>query len=146
MGPRDAASEQRQMVVFRLGTEAYGVDVFRVSEIIRLRDITPVPLTKAHIRGLVNLRGQTIPVVDLRVRLQLEAVEDTSSTRIVVVETGDGLVGLLVDEARDVILMKAEDIQAPPSCGDSGQEFVLGVGVRSEGLITILDLDKALAA
>ncbi|MBS1705588.1 MAG: purine-binding chemotaxis protein CheW [Armatimonadetes bacterium] len=138
---------EEQTVVFVLGNESYGIDIFRVNEIIRLREITPIPKSDAHIRGLVNLRGKTIPVIDLNVRLSIEKTEETDDTRIIVVDTDQGNVGLVVDSVREVVTFKPEDIQDAPSLVTHlSEEFVRGVASVDENLITLLDLDKALAA
>jgi len=135
-----------QIVVFRLVEESYAIDIFRVNEIIRMRDITPIPHTDAHIRGLVNLRGKTIPVVDLRVRFGLPIEETTEKTRIIVVESTDGLIGIIVDEVSEVVTLESEDIEPTPTLVASvGTDFVSGVAKRAGKLITMLDLDRSLA-
>jgi purine-binding chemotaxis protein CheW len=139
--------DEQQTVVFRLGPEFYGIDIFRVNEIIRLREITPIPRTEPHIRGLVNLRGKTIPVVDLRIRMNLPEEADTESTRIIVVETAHGNVGIVVDAVTEVASIGAESIdEAPQLVNDVAAEFVRGVAKRESDLVTLLDLDMALAA
>lgn len=140
-----AASAEQQVVVFRLEGESYGIDIFRVNEIIRLREITPVPQTKPHIRGLVNLRGKTIPVVDLRSRFGLPAVEDKETTRIIVVESEHGHVGVVVDEVNEVLTIANDGVEETPSIvGTEATEFVRGIAQRQGHLITLLDLDKTL--
>lgn len=142
-----AIGKETQTVVFQLGTEHYGIDIFRVNEIIRLREITPIPRTEAHIRGLVNLRGKTIPVVDLRARMGLEFQEDSDSTRIIVVETDHGRVGIVVDAVTEVVSIEEESIdQAPTMVNEDSTDFVKGVAKRESELITLLNLDTALAA
>jgi len=138
---------EQQTVVFSLGDESYGIDIFRVNEIIRLREITPIPRTDAHLRGLVNLRGKTIPVVDLRARLSLDAAEDGESTRIIVVDSERGHVGIVVDRVREVVTLQPDQIEPTPALvADFETDFVKGVARNDDGLITLLDLDKALAA
>lgn len=143
--PTLASSEQ--LVVFRLDNESYGIEIFRVNEIIRLREITPIPRTGHHIRGLVNLRGKTIPVVDLHARFSLAPKDDSDSTRIIVVESDQGNVGIVVDEVKEVITLTPEQIEQTPALVASvGTEFVRGVAKEDGQLITLLDLDKALAS
>jgi len=138
---------EQQTVVFSLGSESYGIDIFRVNEIIRLREITPIPRTETHLRGLVNLRGKTIPVVDLRARLLLDIVADSETTRIIVVDTDLGHVGIVVDEVREVITLETSQIEPTPALvTDFDTDYVKGVARIEAGLITLLDLDKALAA
>lgn len=140
-------NSELQTVVFSLGKECYGIDIFRVHEIIRLREVTPIPRTERHLRGLVNLRGKTIPVVDLRVRLDMPASEDTDQSRIIVVDTEQGNVGIIVDEVREVVTLSADVIdEAPPLVTSLSTDFVRGVAKQEGNLITLLDLDRALAA
>ena len=141
------SGDELQTVVFRLGPEFYGIDIFRVNEIIRLREITPIPRTEAHIRGLVNLRGKTIPVVDLRVRMNLPEEADSESTRIIVVETDHGNIGIVVDSVTEVVSIPNGTIDEAPQLVDNlAADFVRGVAKRESDLITLLDLDHALAA
>lgn len=142
-----APTDEMQTVVFRLADEAYGIDIFRVNEIIRLREITSIPKTDAHVRGLVNLRGKTIPVLDLRARFNLAQGEETENTRIIVVESDGGNVGIVVDAVTEVMTLQPDQIEETPALvSDVDNDFVRGVARRNENLITLLDLDKALAA
>ncbi len=139
--------ESIQTVVFRIGSEYYGIDIFRVHEIIRIREITPIPRTEAYIRGLVNLRGKTIPVVDLRLRMNLPESEDSDNTRIIVVESEHGNVGMVVDSVTEVVSLETDCIdEAPVIMSDVAVEFVKGVAKRDGELITLLNLDLAIAA
>jgi len=147
MASNDVPIGEQQTVVFRLGDESYGIEIFRVNEIIRIREITPIPRTDEHIRGLVNLRGKTIPVVDLRARLNLEAKDDSDSSRIIVVESDNGNVGIVVDAVTEVITLQDGQVEeTPPLVASMSTDFVRGVAKESGHLITLLDLDKALAA
>ena len=147
LGETTSSSDELQTVVFRLADEAYGIDIFRVNEIIRLREITSIPKTEAHVRGLVNLRGKTIPVLDLRARFNLAQSEETENTRIIVVESEGGNVGIVVDAVTEVMTLQVDQIEDTPALvSDVDNDFVRGVARRNENLITLLDLDKALAA
>ncbi|MCH7903749.1 MAG: purine-binding chemotaxis protein CheW [Armatimonadetes bacterium] len=143
----EAGRSDQQSVIFRLGNESYGIDIFSVNEIIRMREITPIPQTDAHICGLVNLRGKTIPVVNLHVRLALPEVEESDKTRIIVVDSPNGNVGIIVDEVNEVVTLSAEHIEETPAMvTDEESDYVYGVARLDDRLITLLDLDKALAA
>lgn len=137
-------AKDEQVVVFRLDAERYGVDIFRVNEIIRLREITPLPHTEPHVRGLVNLRGKTIPVVDLRVRFGIGTEETTEKARIIVVESKVGQVGLVVDEVCEVGALDGAGIEPPPSLVGAQGDYVRGVARRDGRLIALLDLDRTL--
>ena len=140
-------NSEEQVVVFRLDGESYGIDIFRIHEIIRMREITPVPGTDEHIRGLVNLRGKTIPVVDLKSRFGQLASDHTDTTRIIVVESAQGNVGIIVDEVREVRTLAGEDVEnAPALATTDATDFVRGVAKDSDTLVTLLDLDRLLAA
>lgn len=132
-----------QVVLFRLAEETYAVDIFRVSEIIRNREITPIPRSQRHVRGLANLRGKTVPIVDLRMTLGLPSGTETDATRIIVLEMGDDNIGMIVDSVTEVLTIQAGGIEeTPSSVADAG--YVLGVGRHEDRLITLLDVDKAL--
>jgi len=138
---------EEQLVIFRLATESYGIDIFRVNEIIRLREITPIPQSVPHIRGLVNLRGKTIPVVDLRLRFLLSETSDTEHSRIIVVESEHGNIGVIVDEVKEVLTVESSQIEDTPSLATGmSSDFVRGVAKCGGNLVTLLDLDKALSA
>lgn len=139
--------ESRQTVVFKLGSESFGIDIFRVHEIIRLKEITPIPRTASHIRGLVNLRGNTIPVIDLRSRLAMTGSEESESMRIIVVESDHGNIGIVVDEVSEVITLEADQIEPMPQLiVDDANGFVEAVARRGENLVTLLNLDQTLVA
>ena len=138
---------EQQTVVFRLAGESYGIEIFRVNEIIRLREITPVPRTSQHVRGLVNLRGKTIPVIDLRSRFSLPASEETDSSRIIVVDSDSGQIGVVVDAVTEVMTLQGDQIDDTPALvSDPSNQFVKGVAKSNDKLITLLDLDFAIAA
>ncbi|MCA1948888.1 MAG: chemotaxis protein CheW [Armatimonadetes bacterium] len=147
MSTAPVLNHREQNVIFRLGEESYGIDIFRVHEIIRLREITPIPGSEPHIRGLVNLRGKTIPVVDLRTKFGLPPAEDTESTRIIVVESDRGNVGIVVDAVTEVVTVEPDQVDAtPPLVANVTAEFVRGIAKQEAQLITLLNLEQAIAA
>ncbi|MCM2257067.1 MAG: chemotaxis protein CheW [Vicinamibacteria bacterium] len=135
------------MATFFLAGEEYGVDVRLVQEIIRVAEITQVPRAPAHIRGVINLRGRIIPVVDLRRKLELGTVEASKQARIVVVKLRDRLVGLLVDGASQVLKVPQSLVEPPPEeVVEVHQNAIRGVAKLQDRLIILLDLMKALAS
>lgn len=141
----EARTENSQLVVFTLVSESFGIDIFRVHEIIRIREITPIPRTAPHVRGLLNLRGRTVPVVDLHCRFGLAPTEETDATRIIVVETDAGNVGMVVDAVAEVMQASGDQVEPPPSLvSDDATEFVRGVLKVDGRLITLLDLNEVL--
>ena len=133
------------LVTFRLQREEYGVEIGSVQEIIRATDITPVPNAPSHVRGVINLRGKIIPVVDLRKRLALPAVAATDAQRIVVVELGEKRIGMLVDSVSQVIKLSSSIIEEmPEEATNIDENYIRGVGKLDSRLIIILDLNRSL--
>jgi purine-binding chemotaxis protein CheW len=137
-------------LTFVLGRETYGLQVLRVREIIRLTDITPVPQMPPHVRGVINLRGKIIPVVDLRVRFGLASAEASERTCIVVVQVAAGggvpiQLGLLVDDVQEVTQISGADIEQTPEFGtEVNTEYILGIAKLKGHVAILLDIDKAL--
>jgi purine-binding chemotaxis protein CheW len=141
-----ASGEERQLVVFQLGAELYGVDIARVHEIIRLQSITRVPRAPSFVEGVINLRGKVIPVVDLRRRFGLPTTEHTRATRTVVVEIGDQVVGIIVDSVSEVLRVSTSTIEPPsPVVAGIDSEYLHGIAKLPERLVILLDLDRVLA-
>jgi purine-binding chemotaxis protein CheW len=134
------------LVTFLLAREEYGLDVRVVQEIIRLAEITHVPRSPGFIKGVINLRGRIIPVVDLKRKLELGEVEPSRLSRIVVVKLRDRLIGLLVDGASQVLKIPVSSIDAAPEeILDVNASFIRGVAKLQKRLIVLLDLNKILA-
>ncbi len=133
------------LVTFNLGREEYGVEISTVQEIIRATDITPVPGAPSHVRGVINLRGKIIPVVDLRKRFALASVEASEAQRIIVVELGEKRIGMLVDSVSQVIKVPSGVVEELPEEATSVDEnYIRGVGKLENRLIIILDLNRSL--
>jgi len=135
------SGETVQVVSFHLGSEEYGVDISQVQEIIRMVEITHVPRAPRFMEGVINLRGQLIPIIDLRTRFGMQRGEQTKSTRIVVTEIGSKRVGIVVDSVSEVINIPLEQVEnAPDMIAGGGTEYIQGVGKVNERLIILLDL------
>ncbi len=146
--PEHKASAGRYLT-FQLGSECYGVEILRVQEIIGLLSITKVPQTAAYVRGVINLRGRVIPVVELRRRFGLDSTDDTERTCIIVVQVDHKestlTLGVLVDEVDEVVEVSQEQIEAPPSFGAStNTDFLLGMARLSEQVVLLLDINQTL--
>jgi len=144
---KDQVETLMHLVTFQLGKEEYGVEIASVQEIIRATDITPVPGAPAHVRGVINLRGKIIPVVDLRKRFSLNAATGTDSDaqRIIVVELGPKRIGMLVDSVSQVIRIPLEVVEElPEESTNIDENYIKGVGKLENRLIIILDLNKSL--
>jgi purine-binding chemotaxis protein CheW len=138
-------------MTFKLASEEYGLGILRVREIIGLMDITRVPRTKDFIRGVINLRGKVIPVVDLRTVFGMGRAETTDQTVIIVVQWSVGSVsttmGILVDEVLEVMNIDAEQIEPPPDLRSSNgsNDFILGIGKADKRVICLLDIERVLS-
>jgi purine-binding chemotaxis protein CheW len=133
------------LVTFNMGKEEYGVDIGSVQEIIRATDITPVPGAASHVRGVINLRGKIIPVIDLRTRFNLPQIAASAAQRIMVIELQSRRIGILVDSVSQVLKMSAGVVEEMPEEAVSIDEnFIKGVGKLDGRLIVILDLNRTL--
>jgi purine-binding chemotaxis protein CheW len=141
-----SSSDERQLVVFQLSAEFYGVEIARVHEIIRLQTVTRVPRAPAFVEGVINLRGKVIPVVDLRRRFGLPTADHTRASRIVVVELGDQVVGVVVDGVSEVLRVNGATVEPPsPVVAGVDSEYIHGIAKLDERLVILLDLDRVLA-
>lgn len=142
-------------MAFKLAEEEYGLEILRVREIIGLMDITRVPRSARYMRGVINLRGRVIPVVDLRLKFGMEAAPPTDQTVIIVVQVPsaqpaggaqDLTVGLLVDEVLEVRNIPPDQIEPPPQLGSDALDgdFIVGVGKAERRVIFLLDIARAL--
>ena len=140
-------TETRQYLTFRLGEEVFAIDVAKVREVLDFTTITKIPRTPDFMSGVINLRGNVVPVVDLRLCLEMSKTEKTVNTCIVVVEMlVDGessVIGALADSVEEVIDLEPDHIQPPPRIGVKIRtDFIKGMGKRDAQLIMILDIDK----
>ena len=145
MSENDTMTSERQLVVFDLDTEAYGVDIGAVREIIRLLQITRVPRAPEFIEGVVNLRGKVIPVLDLRTRFGMPRADRTEENRIVVVDVGGRDIGMVVDAVTEVSRIPASSIEPPSAVittEDSG--YITGIVKSDEKLIILLDIGRVI--
>src|ERR671936_571293 len=141
-----AAGDEQQLVVFHLGAELYGVEIARVHEIIRLMMVTRVPRAPSFVEGVINLRGKVIPVVDLRRRFGLPQAEHTRSSRIVVLEIGDQVVGIIVDGVSEVLRVNTSTVEPPsPVVAGIDSEYLHGIAKLADRLVILLDLERVLA-
>jgi purine-binding chemotaxis protein CheW len=135
-----------QVVTFALGSEEYGVDIAQVQEINRMVTITHVPRAPQFMEGVINLRGQLIPIIDLRTRFGMERSERTKNTRIVVTEIGNKRVGMVVDSVSEVLRIPVEQIEnAPDLVAGVDTEYIRGVGKMGDRLIIMLDLGRIIS-
>lgn len=139
-----AVMSTRQFLVFKLEDQEYGIDIKRIVSIIR-KDmaIARVPKSPEFVKGVINLRGEIIPVIDLRRRFGIASAEDTEETRIIVVKIEDITVGFIVDLVSEVIHLSEDSIENAASLDELGSlDYIYGVGKSGERLVTLLDLKK----
>ena len=137
---------EKQLVIFELANEYYGVDIAAVESIIKLQPITVVPHAPSYVKGVTNLRGKVMPVVELHKRFGLASVEPTKDSRIVVVAMGGLAAGLIVDGVSEVLTIQDQNIEPAPrmtTTVDSG--FITGIAMLDDRLIILLDLSKVLS-
>ena len=133
-----ADAQGGKFLTFVLADEEYGIEILSVREIIGLLPVTPVPQSPYYVKGVVNLRGQVIPVVDLRLKFDMEAIDATDETCIIVVQTGGVQLGIIVDKVSEVLDIHGNDIVDAPSLGtEINTDYIMGIG-KSEGRVTLL--------
>jgi len=141
------AKESGKYVTFRTGDEFFGIKIQYVNEIIMLQEITLVPETEDYIKGLINLRGKIIPVIDVRLRFKQEPVEYNDRTCIIVINVDSTVVGLIVEQITEVVELEAEDIIPSPSLGNAEalqSKYVYALGKVGDTVKLLLDPDKLL--
>jgi purine-binding chemotaxis protein CheW len=146
LAEEDADSKGGKFLTFFLAGEEYGLEILKVHEIIGLMPITPVPRTPTYVNGVINLRGKVIPIVDLRLKLEMDSTEQTDQTCIIVVQASGLDVGVIVDKVSEVLDIAGNEIDEAPSFGTNvNSDYILGIG-KSEGRVKLLlDIDKVLS-
>lgn len=134
-----------QWVTFRLDNEKYGIKVMQVQEVLRMTEIAPVPGAPDYVLGIINLRGNVVTVMDTRKRFGLMEAEPDDATRIVIIEAGKQVVGILVDSVAEVVDLRASEIETAPNVGnDESSKYIQGVCSRDNELLILVDVDKLL--
>jgi purine-binding chemotaxis protein CheW len=146
----ETSNKQGKYLTFALGPEEYGLEILKVREIIGYMEITAVPQTPHEVRGVINLRGQVIPVVDLRAKFGMESAEVTDETCIIVVEISQAnrnfSTGIVVDHVQEVLDIASQDIEEAPQFGEAvDTNFILGMGKIGDSVKILLDIDQVLA-
>lgn len=135
-----------QFIVIKVGDEQYGIAIKYVDNIIHMCSITRVPKVAFYIKGVINVRGEVIPVMDIRTKMGLAEAEYTKDTRIVIVKSEQqGFVGLIVDAVKEVVTLEVDGIEKMSYDKTGKDMFVTGVGKHQGGLISLLDLNEVLA-
>lgn len=141
----DYSNASKQFVVFKLANEEYGIDILRVKTIEKMSSITRVPKTSTYVKGVINLRGEIVPIIDLREKFNLKYYEENENTRIIIVYADDVTVGLIVDSVSEVIEIDNSLIDEPPeSIGNLEVSNIYGIGKLNGRVIILLDVYKIL--
>jgi len=148
-GARDLVKAGKYLT-FLLGSEIYGIDIMKVQEIIGIMAITRVPRTPSFIRGVINLRGKVIPVVDVRLKFGMDALESTGRSCVIVVRiyrnNSPVTTGLIVDSVSEVLDIRPDQIEDSPSFGENvNTDYILGMGKCGDKVVMLLDIDRVLS-
>ncbi len=146
---KSMSEKEGKYLTFTLAGEEYGIGILKVKEIIGMMNITMVPQTPSYVKGVINLRGKVIPVVDLRLKFNIEAMEYTERTCIIVVEIARSLesilIGIVVDSVSEVLNIKTTEIEDTPNFGgDLNTDYILGMAKIGGGVKILLDIDRVL--
>jgi len=143
----ESADDLLQLVIFQLGGEEFGVEIMQVQEIIRMPDITRIPQSPEYMEGVINLRGKIIVVINLDTRFELHSKERDDNSRIVIVEVGDNVVGMVVDSVSEVLRLSTSNVEPAPEIISSKirADYLKGVGKLDDRLLILLDLERVLS-
>jgi len=134
-----------QLVTFRLKDETYGINVMQVQEVLRVSEIAPVPGAPGYVLGIINLRGNVVTVIDTRTRFGLPTGELDDASRIVIIESEQQVVGILVDSVAEVVELRQSEIDSAPNTGnEDSSRYIQGVASRDDSLLIVVDLNKLL--
>lgn len=137
--------QERQLVIFSLYGEEFGIEITKVREIVKPREITRLPNVVDFVEGVTNLRGEVIPIIDLKKRFGVEATAITDDSRIIIVDISDNRVGLIVDDVTEVLRISNGDIDPPPrTIAGLKAEYIEGIGKFGDRLLILLDVDRIL--
>ena len=139
-----AGDGRKQFIVVKIGSEQYGIDISYVDNIVRMQKITRVPKAQPYFKGIINLRGEIVPVISIRTKMDLEPDEFTDVTRIIILKLEEhGVLGILVDEVREVVTLAPEEIdKVAYDAKSSKSNFINGVGKHGEELISLFDTNS----
>lgn len=134
-----------QWVTYKLDAETYGINVMQVQEVLRYTEIAPVPGAPDYVLGIINLRGNVVTVIDTRSKFGLHYAGITDNTRIVIIESDDQVVGILVDSVAEVVYLRSSEIDSAPNVGtEESTKFIQGVSNKDGKLLILVDLNKLL--
>ncbi len=138
---------EKQIVTFLIANEEYGIDILKVKEIIRMQDIVNLPESSDYVKGVIDLRGEIIPVIDMRIKFGLATQEYSEDTKIIIIEFEENnLIGLIVDAVSQVLRINEEEIESPPlTLSEDALKFINGIAKLNDRIIILLKIDKILS-
>ncbi len=140
-------SHEGKYLTFVIGTEEYGIEILKVREIIGMMDITNVPRTPDYLKGVINLRGRVIPVIDLRLKFAMSELKHTQETCTIVVEVNGRLIGIIVDTVSEVVNIDGENVEDTPAFGQGiDTDFIIGLGKVHEKIIILIDIEQVMSS
>lgn len=146
-GVSSEAVETNQYIVIQIGQEQYGIDIRYIDNIVRMQHITRVPKVQDYLKGVINLRGEVIPVMSIRIKMELEEDVETKASRIIILKIGQqGNIGVIVDSVKEVVTLDSTQIEKVAYDSKEGKtNFISGIGKYEGGLISLLDLNVVVA-
>lgn len=138
-------TQKGKFLTFSLGDEFYGIDIIYVTEIVGIQDITQVPELPEFIKGIINLRGKIIPVMDARIKFKKESIKYNDRTCIIVIDVLDISMGIIVDVVSEVLSISDDNIVPPPNIITSGRKYIKSIGKNGDNITLILDCEKLLS-
>lgn len=145
--PDESTQGSQEFLVFTLGEEDYAIDILKVQEIRGYENVTRIANTPEFMKGVTNLRGIIVPIVDLRIKFNLESVEYNDQTVVIVLNIGERVVGIVVDSVSDVTTLKNDQIKPPPEFSTTlSTEYLTGLGSVGETMLVIVDIEKLLTS
>ncbi len=131
-------NDSKQYIVVKIGNEQYGIDISYIDTIVRMQKITRVPKAQRHFKGVINLRGEIVPVMSIRLKMKLEDDEFTNTSRIIILKLEEkGMLGVIVDEVKEVVTLSSNEVEKSSGKGS----FINGVGKHGEELISLFDIN-----
>lgn len=133
--------ETKQFIVVKIGSEQYGLDISFVDNIVRMQKITRVPKAQTYFKGIINLRGEIVPVMSIRMKMGLADDEFTDASRIIILKIEEqGTIGIIVDQVKEVVELGAEDIERPSKSSKNENSFICGIGKNGNELISLFEI------
>lgn len=142
---KNVATDASRFLTFSLNKEQYAVPLLKVKEVIALTETTPVPYSPAHFKGIMNLRGQVISIIDLRMKMKMPKADANSESAIIILDLSPLSLGVIVDSVESVLAVTTEEIQPPPDMGGKETAYIRGVTRKENRLILLLDIEKTLS-